>query len=349
MILRQSTAVVLRVGVFADVADGFTGLTGLASQNGRYVKGGAGAAFTPSSWAHDGGGFYLVGLSTTHTDTVGPLAIQWYDAATYLPVWVECQVVEEAIYDTLFASGATAPATAASIAALNNLSSAEAQSAAAAALTAYDPPTHAELTSGFAAADDAVLAAIAALSIPSAAAVASAVWSAVTRTLTSSGALSQDDIDDIVAAVVAAITAAAQSDSITTDGTTVTRRRGDSWTVAFTGLGSIANRTKLWLTIKRDPSHTDAVAELAVTEAGGLITLAGDAIASPITSADGDLEVTDAAAGNVTLTVAAAATALLEAAGGRFYDLQVLRSTGAVETLTSGRWAVVSDVTRATS
>lgn len=40
-----------------------------------------------------------------------------------------------------------APATAASVAALNDLSSAEAQSAAAAALTSYDPPTRAELTS----------------------------------------------------------------------------------------------------------------------------------------------------------------------------------------------------------
>ncbi len=54
-------------------------------------------------------------------------------------------------------------ATAASVAALNNLSSAQAQAAAAAALTAYDPPTHAEMTAELATADDATLAAIAAL------------------------------------------------------------------------------------------------------------------------------------------------------------------------------------------
>lgn len=54
-------------------------------------------------------------------------------------------------------------ATAAALAALNNLSSAQAQTAAAAALTAYDPPTHAEMTAELATADDATLAAIAAL------------------------------------------------------------------------------------------------------------------------------------------------------------------------------------------
>ena len=67
-------------------------------------------------------------------------------------------------------------ATAAALAALNNLSSAQAQTAAAAALTAYDPPTHAELTAGLATADDATLAAIAAR--PSVA----DFWSGITAT-----------------------------------------------------------------------------------------------------------------------------------------------------------------------
>ena len=83
----------------------------------------------------------------------------------------------------------------AAIAALNNLSSAQAQTAATAALNAYDPPTrteatsdkaeiltavgdvptNAELATALAAADDAVLAAIAALNNLSAAGVRSAV------------------------------------------------------------------------------------------------------------------------------------------------------------------------------
>lgn len=86
-------------------------------------------------------------------------------------------------------------ATLAAIAGLNNLSSAQAQTAAAAALTAYDPPTKAEIDSAHAAtdaliadvptnaelttalgtADDAVLAAIAALNNVSTADLASAI------------------------------------------------------------------------------------------------------------------------------------------------------------------------------
>lgn len=79
-------------------------------------------------------------------------------------------------------------ATAASIAALNNLSSAQAQTAAAAALTAYDPPTSAELVSEI----NAVQADIAALSIPTANANADALLDradAVEVGLTPRGAL----------------------------------------------------------------------------------------------------------------------------------------------------------------
>lgn len=47
-----------------------------------------------------------------------------------------------------------APATAASVAALNDVSTSDVQTAAAAALTAYDPPTKAELDSGLAALND---------------------------------------------------------------------------------------------------------------------------------------------------------------------------------------------------
>jgi hypothetical protein len=89
------------------------------------------------------------------------------------------------------ALGTADDATLAAIAALNNVSTAQVQTSAAAALTAYDPPTraeatsdkaeiltavdavptNAELTAALAAADDAVLAAIAALNNLSAAQV----------------------------------------------------------------------------------------------------------------------------------------------------------------------------------
>jgi hypothetical protein len=62
----------------------------------------------------------------------------------------------------------------------NATAAAQIQSEAADALAAYDPPTKAELD----AADDATLAAIAALGVPTAAANAAAVWAAAGRTLT---------------------------------------------------------------------------------------------------------------------------------------------------------------------
>lgn len=79
--------------------------------------------------------------------------------------------VDAEITEILTRIGSPAVSLAADLAALNDLSSAEVQTAAAAALTAYDPPTHAELTSGLASADDATLTAIAALNNLSAAQV----------------------------------------------------------------------------------------------------------------------------------------------------------------------------------
>jgi hypothetical protein len=74
-----------------------------------------------------------------------------------------------------------AVATAASIAALNDLDATEAQTAAAAALTAYDPPTAAELTSGLAGLND--LSSVEAQAAAAAAITASSLDEAATRTL----------------------------------------------------------------------------------------------------------------------------------------------------------------------
>ena len=101
--LRQSTAVVVPMGPFLDKADGFTARTALSSQAGRIVKVGTGAGFTATSWSHDSGGHYLVGLSTAHTDTLGPLRVDFYDAAVHTGVWENFFVLPQAEYDALFA------------------------------------------------------------------------------------------------------------------------------------------------------------------------------------------------------------------------------------------------------
>jgi hypothetical protein len=93
-------------------------------------------------------------------------------------------------------TGTTLPA---QIAALNNLSSAQAQSAAAAALTAYDPPTKAELDAGLAALNNIS---------------AADVWAAATRTLTANTNLN----DPTAAAVAEAVLTTAMTESYSADG-----------------------------------------------------------------------------------------------------------------------------------
>jgi len=101
-LLKVSTAATVLVGPICDSTDG-SAETGLGTQNGRIVKIGAGAAFTPDSWAHDGGGCYLVGLSDSHTDTAGPMELSWGIAGT-LPFKETFLVIDATVYDALVKS-----------------------------------------------------------------------------------------------------------------------------------------------------------------------------------------------------------------------------------------------------
>jgi hypothetical protein len=162
--------------------------------------------------------------------------------------------------------------------------------------------------------------AIAALS--SAAAIAAAVWAYATRTLTSS----------------AAATAA------TVEGDNITITRGDTASISITGLGSIADRSTLWFTVKKQEREADTRATIQITESGGLLRLNG----STTTSGNGSITVDSAASGDVTIAIDEAATAELDP-GQYIYDIQVLRSGGSVGTLTSGKFIVSADVTRSIS
>lgn len=121
-------------------------------------------------------------------------------------------------------------------------------------------------------------------------------------------------------------------------------QRGDTWTANLAGLGSLAGRSKLWVTLKTNPAHADADAVIQVEEGAGLLYLNG----AEATASDGSLLVTDAADGDITLTVKASATAGLAptAVNRLWYDVQMLTGT-TVRTLAVGRATVVADVTRA--
>lgn len=107
--LKQSTAVNVIIGPFVSSTDGDTEMTALtiAQADVRLSKNaGADAQKNDAtSCAHEGDGFYMCELDATDTNTVGLIDL-WVHVATALAIHRTYQVLEEAIYDALFASGA---------------------------------------------------------------------------------------------------------------------------------------------------------------------------------------------------------------------------------------------------
>jgi len=106
-ILKQSTAVDVLLGPFVDRTDGYTAEEGespcvLLSKNGQALAA-KNDATTPT---HDDAGYYNCELDATDTGTVGTLVLVVEASANALPVRHEFQVVEEAVYEALFASSA---------------------------------------------------------------------------------------------------------------------------------------------------------------------------------------------------------------------------------------------------
>ncbi len=108
--LKQSTAVTFQLGPFVDIGDGVTPETGLATNMDnattgiRVSKNGGASADRNSSTApsHDDDGYYLVELSTTDTNALGTLHVQYEEAAVALPAWKDFMVVAANVWDTFF-------------------------------------------------------------------------------------------------------------------------------------------------------------------------------------------------------------------------------------------------------
>lgn len=112
-LLKQSTEIKVRIGPFVDVSDGFTPETGVAlstADEAELLKadGAATVSISAATWAAVTGadGWYDLTLTTSHTDTVGELLVVVQDDSVCLPVHARFQVVEEAVYDALFAGSA---------------------------------------------------------------------------------------------------------------------------------------------------------------------------------------------------------------------------------------------------
>ena len=117
LVLRQSTQRIIRVGSFMDATDGVTPETGVtlgAADQAELMKPGGGASIDISgrTWAAvtGAGGWYDLTLTTTDTNTVGDGTIAIQDASLCLPVLVRFTVVEEAVYDAMYAASAVGPA-----------------------------------------------------------------------------------------------------------------------------------------------------------------------------------------------------------------------------------------------
>ena len=108
-ILKQSTQVIVRVGPFVDVGDGFTPQTDitLAGNEAELLKNASVEVdISARTWAAVAGcrGWYDLTLTTSDTDAVGLLTVVVQDDSDCLPVFRDFQVVEENVFDGMFAA-----------------------------------------------------------------------------------------------------------------------------------------------------------------------------------------------------------------------------------------------------
>jgi hypothetical protein len=155
-------------------------------------------------------------------------------------------------------------------------------------------------------------------------------------------------VDEIAEAIWAyssrTLTALATGTSTTTAAGSITRKRGDSWSISIT-LGALTGYTSLWLTVKRnDGADTDSVLQVRKNASGlldGLLYVNGTTASN---AALASITVDDLSTGAVTIAVDETVTDDIAPAA-YDYDVQVLTG-GAVSTPDSGTFTVTADVTR---
>jgi len=118
--------------------------------------------------------------------------------------------------------------------------------------------------------------------------------------------------------------------------------RGDTLSLALTGLGDLTTATELWFTVKQALGDADTAAEIQITLTGGLTAIAGGVATVPL---NGSIAITDLLRGNITITLAAVEMAKLDIDFVGYWDLQ--KAVGPViTTLTRGNAQVLGDTSR---
>lgn len=116
--LKQSTAAVISFGPFVSPTDGVTLQTGLVSaidnaSTGIFLSKNGGALTirhaSVTASTYDAYGNYLVTLDATDTNALGSLRVQFAAAASCLPVWVDCMVLQATMWNSLFGTGGAIP------------------------------------------------------------------------------------------------------------------------------------------------------------------------------------------------------------------------------------------------
>lgn len=162
---------------------------------------------------------------------------------------------------------------------------------------------------------------IAALNDPTVAQIAASIWTHDPRTLTQSAAQ--------IAAIVA--------------GSTVTVPPYTTWIINLTGLGSIADRAQLYATFKESSQvDTDANALIQVEETIGLVIANKAPAPNPALAS---IVVTDAAAGDITITVDESVTGFPVRLG-MGYDVKKITVGGDAILMTIGTFNISDIVTR---
>jgi hypothetical protein len=108
-LLRANTEVIVRIGPFVDVGDGFTPQTDitLGGNEAELLKAASVEVdISGNTWAATTNcrGWYDLTLSASNTDTEGTLVVVVQDDSDCLPVFAQFMVMAEAAWDSLFAA-----------------------------------------------------------------------------------------------------------------------------------------------------------------------------------------------------------------------------------------------------
>lgn len=156
---------------------------------------------------------------------------------------------------------------------------------------------------------------------------------------------------DAIKLITDAIDASAVTVTSSNDAGVLTFTQGSTFAATVSGLTISATWAKLYFTLKESDYDPDDLALLQLVETNpgagtdGLLYLAGDAIASPITVADGTLTVSQAA-GTVAIAITDNATALLSKASGLVWDIKTKDAAGATVQNTTGTATITRAVTQ---